>query len=98
MEKILALPDYESNPQFSERERSAIAYAEAMTRHDVSVCDKLFQRLLQSFSQDEVIELTALIGFQNLSSKFNAALAVPPQGFCVLPPEPNSKERKTDEA
>jgi hypothetical protein len=26
--------------------------------------------------------LTALIAFQNLSSKFNSALRIPPQGFC----------------
>ena len=31
------------------------------------------------------VELTGLIAFQNLSSKFNAALGVPPQGFCELP-------------
>lgn len=30
-------------------------------------------------------ELTALISFQNLSSKFNSALGVPPQGFCQIP-------------
>lgn len=90
-EKVSVLEKFESSTQFSERERSAIAYAEAVTRYDVGVSDELFQRLLESFSQDEVIELTALIGFQNLSSKFNAALAVPPQGFCVRPP--NSKEK-----
>tara|TARA_R110001592_G_scaffold363170_1_gene680905 strand:- start:2950 stop:3135 length:186 start_codon:yes stop_codon:yes gene_type:complete len=31
------------------------------------------------------VELTGLIAFQNLSSKFNSALDVPPQGFCRLP-------------
>jgi hypothetical protein len=29
-----------------------------------------------------MVELTGLIGFQNMSSKFNSALSVPPQGFC----------------
>jgi hypothetical protein len=29
--------------------------------------------------------LTGLIAFQNMSSKFNSALAVPPQGFCSFP-------------
>jgi alkylhydroperoxidase family enzyme len=32
-----------------------------------------------------LIELTALIAFQNLSSKFNAALDIPSQGFCRAP-------------
>lgn len=34
------------------------------------------------------IELTAIIAFQNLSSKFNAALGVEPQGFCAAAPQP----------
>ena len=37
------------------------------------------------FDHDGIVELTGLIAFQNLSSKFNAALAVPPQGFCTVP-------------
>jgi hypothetical protein len=32
-----------------------------------------------------MVELTGLIGFQNMSSKFNSALSVPPQGFCQIP-------------
>jgi hypothetical protein len=36
--------------------------------------------------EDAMIELTALIAFQNLSSKFNAALGVAPQGFCPVTP------------
>ena len=84
MEKIAALPDYETASAFSERERAALAYAEAMTRTDKGVDDALFSRLSAQFSADEIIELTALVGYQNLSSKFNAALGVPPQGFCLL--------------
>ncbi len=32
-----------------------------------------------------VVELTGLVAFQNLSSKFNSALGVPAHGFCRLP-------------
>ena len=42
---------------------------------------------------DAIVELSALIAFQNMSSKFNAALAVPPQGFCRLPDQPRKDER-----
>jgi hypothetical protein len=49
------------------------------------VTDDLFARLKRQFDDDAIVELTALIAFQNLSSKFNAALDVPPQGFCRLP-------------
>jgi len=43
------------------------------------------ERLKQHFDDDAVIELTALIAFQNMSSKFNSALGVPAQGFCRVP-------------
>jgi alkylhydroperoxidase family enzyme len=44
------------------------------------------EQLKKHFGDDAIIELTALIAFQNLSSKFNSALGVPPQGFCRIPP------------
>lgn len=45
--------------------------------------DAHFRRLREHFDDDAIIELTGLIAFQNLSSKFNAALGVEPQGFCT---------------
>ena len=50
-----------------------------------SVSDDLAARLSKHFDEDGIVELTALIAFQNLSSKFNSALDVPAQGFCQLP-------------
>lgn len=43
------------------------------------------------FNEDEIIELTASIAFENLSSKFNAALAIPAQGLCQLPQNNDKK-------
>lgn len=39
------------------------------------------------FSEAAIIELTGLIAFQNMSSKFNVALGVEPQGFCTIAPQ-----------
>ncbi len=83
-EKIAALPHFMETALFSSRERVALAYAVAITLPERRVDDALFQELRKEFSEDEVVELTALIGYQNLSSKFNAALEVPPQGFCLV--------------
>jgi len=49
------------------------------------VDDAVFARLHHEFADDAIVELTALVAFQNLSSKFNAALGVPAQGFCAAP-------------
>lgn len=82
-DKIAALEDYERSPLFSERERAVLAYAEAATDPARPVDDAKYARLRACFSEQEAIEIAALIAFQNLSSKFNAALAIPAQGFCA---------------
>jgi AhpD family alkylhydroperoxidase len=83
--KLWTLEDWHRSDLFSERERVALAYLEAITRSE-EVSGELMARVRQQFDGDAIIELTALIAFQNMSSKFNAALGVPPQGFCRLPP------------
>jgi alkylhydroperoxidase family enzyme len=95
-DKLWALDDWQRSNLFSEREREALQYAESITRSDLEVDDALMARLRQQFDDDAIIELTALIAFQNMSSKFNAALAVPPQGFCqVKPAQPIDEASQT---
>lgn len=84
--KLLAIASFADSPLFSEREKFALRYAESVTFTDRQPSVEEFANLRQHFSDDAIIELTALIAFQNLSSKFNAALQVPPQGFCALSP------------
>ncbi len=81
-EKLAALECFESSPLFSEREKAALAYAEETTDPRRQMGDACFARLRAHFDEQAIVELAALIAFQNMSSKFNAALAVPPQGFC----------------
>lgn len=81
-EKLWALDDWRQSQLFDQRERVALEYAEAITLSDREVSDDLMARLKQRFDDDAIVELTGLIAFQNMSSKFNSALAVPPQGFC----------------
>jgi alkylhydroperoxidase family enzyme len=44
--------------------------------------DALFAALRQHFSEEQVVELTMHIAFENLRSRFNHALRVESQGFC----------------
>lgn len=81
--KLRALPEFKTSDEFSLKEKSALAYAEAMTRTGGPLAEPIFSALTNHFSEEEIVELTSWIAFQNLSSKFNAALDVPPQGFCV---------------
>ena len=86
--KLAALAEFEASGLFSEREKAALAYAEVVTYSDRHTTPEDFARLRRCFSDDAIIELTGLIAFQNLSSKFNAALGVEPQGFCATAPQP----------
>jgi AhpD family alkylhydroperoxidase len=90
MEKIAVLNAWRDSQLFSAEERVALEYAEAMTITERGVDDTLRNRLQQYWNDDAIIELTGLIAFQNLSSKFNAALDIPAQGFCQLPGKPST--------
>ena len=85
MRKALDVGVWRESGLFDESERVALEYAESMTLNDSRESDTLSARLAEHFDELALIELTALIAFQNLSSKFNAALAIPAQGFCRLP-------------
>jgi len=91
-EKLAAIADFDTSPLFSEREKAALAYAEAVTDSGRRPASKHFEQLRRHFDDDAIVELTALIAFQNLSSKFNAALGVEPQGFCPVIPKPKAEE------
>ena len=88
MEKINALVSRRESLLFNPEERLALEYAEAMTVTGDGVSNELRERLKNWWTDDGIVELTGLIAFQNLSSKFNAALDVPSQGFCMIPTRP----------
>lgn len=85
MEKVENLDQWEQSDLYDEKERVVLEYTEAVTYSDRQVSDDLIERLKGFFDEDGIVELTGLIAFQNLSSKFNSALDVPPQGFCKVP-------------
>jgi alkylhydroperoxidase family enzyme len=50
-----------------------------MTITGREVSDELFARLRQFYDDDALVELTAIVAWENASSKFNRALRVPSQ-------------------
>lgn len=83
--KVEHLSDWQHSDRFDSIERAVLAYTEAMTFSDREVTPQLAAELKQFFDDDAVVELTGLVAFQNLSSKFNSALDVAAQGFCSVP-------------
>ncbi len=79
------LGDYRKNPLFSARERLALKLAECMTYTSKRVTDSFFKRLKRHFTDEELVELAAIIALENFRSKFNPVFGVEAQGFCPLP-------------
>jgi len=84
-DKIRQLPAWRDSALFSPLERDALDYAEKITITGEQVTDELFARLRSHFSEPQIVELTAAVALENFRSKFNPALGIEAQGFCVLP-------------
>ena len=95
-DKLGALANYANSGLYSDEEKVALAYAEVVTYSDRQPTEEHFEALRCHFDDEAIIELTGLIGFQNMSSKFNAALGVEPQGFCLIAPQPSIEKLKEE--
>jgi len=80
-----ALGDYKRNSMFSMRERLALELAERMTYTGKRVTDRFFNRLKKQFTEEEIVELAAVIALENFRSKFNPVFAIEANNFCPLP-------------
>lgn len=80
-EKLRALGQYATSPLFSDEERLGLEYADYITVTGQEVSDDLFARLREHYDDDALVELTAIIAWENASSKFNRALRVPSQNL-----------------
>lgn len=73
-EKFEALAEAATSPLFSELERRAIRYAEAMTLK-VQVDGALVETLRRDLGEAGLVQLTLSIAAANFTTRFNEALA-----------------------
>ncbi len=85
LDKVADVLTWRDSPLFSESERVALEYAEAVTYTDRHVDDALFAKVKAHFTEPQIVELTAAIAFENFRSKMNPTLGVEAQGFCLVP-------------
>jgi len=91
-EELLALPRYRQSDLFSEQEKAALDFTVGMMRTPVDVSDELFARVREHLSEEQLVELAAMITLVNLD-RFNAAFGIGSAGFsegmvCVPPDRP----------
>ena len=69
-EKLEALNDYAKSPLFSDTEKVALEYADAITDTHRDVDDELFARVQRHYDDDTIAELTMIIAWENASARF----------------------------
>ena len=82
--KVREIPTWRESRRFSDAERVALEYAEAMTITGQRVSAELFARLKGCFDEAQIVELTAAVALENFRSKFNVPLGIEAQGFCPI--------------
>jgi len=86
LEKLSAVDRFRGSGLFSDAERAALAFAEAVARTPTAVTDAEFEPLRRHFTIPQIVELAATIAVEHFRAKFNTALGVQSQGLCFLPP------------
>lgn len=94
--EIAALVEWRPASCFSDRERAALGYADAMSR-DVDVPDDVFEPVARHFGEAEIVELTILIGAFNMSARVMKALRLDPEPAApdAASPLPASSSRRS---
>jgi alkylhydroperoxidase family enzyme len=88
-DKLHAVPAWRDHVElFSDLELGVMRYAEAMCQTEPAVTDELADYLLGRLGEAAFVELTFLVGVENLRSRINSALGLRSQGFadrCQVP-------------
>lgn len=72
---------YATSPLYTDDERAAIVYADAMTATPSEVTDEQVADLERRFGRAGVVELTYQIAQENMRARANSALGITEQGF-----------------
>jgi AhpD family alkylhydroperoxidase len=81
VDRLKDIDDYATSPAYTDDERAAIAYADAMTTDPHTVTDEQVADLRRRFGDAGVMELTYQIGVENMRARMNTALGITEQGF-----------------
>ena len=75
-EELNEVANWRDTRMLSERERAAIEYAEEISKTPVRVTDELFEKLKKHFTDEQIVELSASIAYENYRARFNHALEI----------------------
>lgn len=78
-QRLYGLSAWRETPYYSDRERAALAWAEAVTKCEVA--DTVYQDVIKEFSDEEVIDLTLAITTINTWNRLNHAFPNEPGSY-----------------
>ena len=74
------IEELDSPKNLTDREKLALRFTESVMKNSSEITDSFFENLRSLFSQEEIVELTFLIGYINMLNYFNNTLQVTYQG------------------
>jgi AhpD family alkylhydroperoxidase len=81
IDRLRRIDDYPTSPLFTEDERLALRYADAISAQPMTVTDELVAELDARFGHAGLVELTHAIALEQQRARFNHALGIVDQGF-----------------
>jgi AhpD family alkylhydroperoxidase len=81
VDRLKDIDNYATSPRYTDDERAAIAYADAMTTDPHTITDEQVADLQKRFGDDGVIELSYQVGVENMRARMYSALGITEQGF-----------------
>jgi alkylhydroperoxidase family enzyme len=84
------LHQHRESAAFSESEKDVLDYAAALTNTPTTATDQQVEELRKTFSDEQLVELTATIAWENFRARFNRGFDIADQGFsegayCAIP-------------
>jgi 4-carboxymuconolactone decarboxylase len=75
------LVDWRSSERFGDVDRLVLEYADAISATPVDVSDELFDGLRGHFDEQQLVELTGAIAWENWRARFNWAFGLGKEGY-----------------
>ncbi len=80
-DELKDLVDWRASARLDETDKLVLEYADAISSTPVDVPDELFERLRERFDEQQLVELTGAIAWENWRARFNWAFGLGKEGY-----------------
>lgn len=80
-DELKDLVDWRSSERLDERDKLVLEFADGISATPVGVSDELFEQLRAHFDEEQLVELTAAIAWENWRARFNWAFGLGKEGY-----------------